>query len=118
NAPAQVLQTASGLQFARQRGKLVWDHPHRPRIAVRRIPQYFGRRLAFVAWTEGTALHKLGYWLNHAMRGQFLRPLGPLGGDDHPFFSKEVLTKLGHVNPSSFSYRQVEGFLQIPESCG
>jgi hypothetical protein len=45
------------------------------------------------------------------MRGQFLGPLGPLGGDDHPFFSENILTKLGHVNPSSFSYRQMDGFL-------
>ena len=46
------------------------------------------------------------------MRGQVLGPLGPLGGNDDPFFRKKVLTKLGHVNPSSFLYRQMEGSLQ------
>src|ERR1035441_2173790 len=33
NAPPQMLQAASRLQLARQRGKLVGDHAHRPRIA-------------------------------------------------------------------------------------
>jgi hypothetical protein len=46
------------------------------------------------------------------MRGQFLWPLGPFSGDDDPLLSEKVLAKLGHVNPSSFSYRQMEGFLQ------
>jgi hypothetical protein len=46
------------------------------------------------------------------MRGQILRPLGPLGGNDDPLFRKKVLTKLGHVNPSSFFYRQLGGSLQ------
>ncbi len=46
------------------------------------------------------------------MCGQFFGPLGPLGGDDDPFLGKKVLAKLGHVSPSRFSYRQMEGFLQ------
>src|SRR5665811_388516 len=112
NAPPEVLQAARRLHLARQRGKLVGDYAHGPRIAVRRVAQHLRRRLAFIAGTERTALDKLGYGLNHAMRGQFLRPLGPLGRDDDPFLGEKVLAKLGHVNPSSFSYRQMEGFLQ------
>jgi hypothetical protein len=40
------------------------------------------------------------------MRGQFLRTLGSFGGDDDPFLGEKILAELGHVNPSSFFYRQ------------
>jgi hypothetical protein len=56
--------------------------------------------------------------LHHAMRSQFLRPLGPLGGENDPFLGEKVLAKFGQVNPSSFSYRQMDEFLQMPVSCG
>jgi hypothetical protein len=66
--------------------------------------------------TRRTALYKLGDRLHHAVGGQILGPLGPLGGDDHPFFGEEVLAKLGQVNPSRFFYRRTKRFLQWPHS--
>ena len=55
------------------------------------IAQHLRRRLAFVSRAKRTALHKRRHRLHRAMRGQFLRPLGPLGGDDDPFLGEKIL---------------------------
>src|SRR6478736_1803539 len=81
-----------------QGGKFVRHHAQVPpggvraRILARSVSQYFRRRCAFIAGTEGaeSALE------NHALAGEISGTLGTVSGNNHPASGNRIFSQLRH----------------------
>src|SRR5579862_6072622 len=83
----QAFPLAVQLSLDSQRGKLVGNYAHIPARRVCRgatappVGQYLRRRLALIAITERTKSLALDV---HALTDEVCRPLGTVGGNNHP----------------------------------
>ena len=89
---AQVLEVARGRNVGGQRGKLCWGSPAPKLARIYRKPDHLWRSFALVPQAKWTSVQKRHDTLHCAMRGQLLRPSGPLGGDHDPLLGEEILS--------------------------